>query len=113
MTLKVPSGTQSGRRLRLRGRGLPRPDGTRGDLYAPYWWDVRLFTPGKIEEAVIRFRPDGAPYGFQRRVPETYIRNPATKALDAGQAGVHALEAGRQEGPVVGVDRGAVGVAHR
>ena len=59
---------------------------TRGELYAPYWWDVRLFTPGKIEEAVIRFKPDGAPYGFQRRVPETYIRNPATKALDAGQA---------------------------
>ena len=34
VTLTVPAGTQSGRRLRLRGRGLPRPDGTRGDLYA-------------------------------------------------------------------------------
>lgn len=34
VTLKVPPGTQSGRRLRLRGRGLPRTDGGRGDLYA-------------------------------------------------------------------------------
>jgi curved DNA-binding protein len=34
VTLTVPAGTQSGRRLRLRGRGLPRPDGTRGDLHA-------------------------------------------------------------------------------
>jgi curved DNA-binding protein len=34
VTLRVPEGTQSGRRLRLRGRGLPRPDGRRGDLHA-------------------------------------------------------------------------------
>jgi curved DNA-binding protein len=34
VTLRVPAGTQSGKRLRLRGRGLPRADGSRGDLYA-------------------------------------------------------------------------------
>jgi len=34
VTLTVPAGSQSGRRLRLRGRGLPRADGSRGDLYA-------------------------------------------------------------------------------
>ena len=34
VTLTVPAGSQSGRRLRLRGRGLPRVDGSRGDLYA-------------------------------------------------------------------------------
>ena len=33
VTLTVPPGTQSGQRLRLRGRGLPR-DAARGDLYA-------------------------------------------------------------------------------
>ena len=33
VTVKVPEGTQTGRRLRLRGRGLPRADGSRGDLY--------------------------------------------------------------------------------
>jgi len=40
VTLTVPPGTQSGRRLRLRGRGLPR-DGGRGDLYAV----VRIVVP--------------------------------------------------------------------
>ena len=34
VNLKVPAGTQSGRRLRLRERGLPRKGGPRGDLYA-------------------------------------------------------------------------------
>ena len=32
--LKVPPGTQSGKRLRLRGRGLPLGGGARGDLHA-------------------------------------------------------------------------------
>ena len=32
--LKLPAGTPGGRRLRLRGRGLPRGDGSRGDLHA-------------------------------------------------------------------------------
>lgn len=32
--VKVPAGTSSGRRLRLRGRGLPHPRGHNGDLYA-------------------------------------------------------------------------------
>jgi curved DNA-binding protein len=39
--LKVPPGTPSGRRLRLRERGLPRRDGSRGDLYAA----VRIVVP--------------------------------------------------------------------
>jgi curved DNA-binding protein len=32
--VKVPAGTSSGRKLRLKGRGLPNPRGTPGDLYA-------------------------------------------------------------------------------
>jgi curved DNA-binding protein len=47
VTLKVPSGTQSGRRLRLRGRGLPRADGSRGDLYAT----VRIVIPERPSAA--------------------------------------------------------------
>ncbi|MDR7531987.1 MAG: DnaJ C-terminal domain-containing protein [Armatimonadota bacterium] len=34
ITVTVPPGTQPGQRLRLRGRGLPRGQGRRGDLYA-------------------------------------------------------------------------------
>ena len=41
VTLTVPPGTQSGRRLRLRGRGLPRPSGGRGNLHAL----VRIVVP--------------------------------------------------------------------
>ena len=59
---------------------------TRGDVYAPYWWDVRLFKLGSIDETVLRFKPDGAPNGFARRVAETYLRDPATKALPAATA---------------------------
>jgi curved DNA-binding protein len=33
-SLRVPPGTAAGVQLRLRGLGLPLPDGTRGDLYA-------------------------------------------------------------------------------
>jgi curved DNA-binding protein len=47
VTLKVPAGTQSGRRLRLRGRGMPRPDGSRGDLYAV----VRIVVPERPSAA--------------------------------------------------------------
>ena len=47
VTLTVPPGTQSGRRLRLRGRGLPRTNGTRGDLHAV----ARIVVPERPSEA--------------------------------------------------------------
>jgi curved DNA-binding protein len=47
VTLKVPPGTQDGRRLRLRGRALPRADGSRGDLKAR----VRIVVPEKPSAA--------------------------------------------------------------
>jgi curved DNA-binding protein len=34
VSLKIPAGTMAERQLRLRGKGLPTSDGTRGDLYA-------------------------------------------------------------------------------
>ncbi len=34
LALRIPPGTQNGRRFRLRGKGLPRGNGTRGDLLA-------------------------------------------------------------------------------
>ena len=33
VSLRVPAGSQGAQRLRLRGKGLPRRDGSRGDLY--------------------------------------------------------------------------------
>ncbi len=42
--VKVPPGTSSGRRLRLRGRGLPNPRGTPGDLFA----EARILVPAKL-----------------------------------------------------------------
>jgi len=46
--LKIPPQTQSGRTLRLRGKGMPRLDDptTRGDLYAR----VRLVLPEPLTE---------------------------------------------------------------
>lgn len=53
-----------------------------GELYAPYWWEVRLFAPGEVTEATVRFRPDGAPYGFAKRLPELFVpAEPAGLAL--------------------------------
>ncbi len=34
ITLKVPPGSQSGQKLRLRGKGMPHPKGAPGDLFA-------------------------------------------------------------------------------
>ena len=39
--IKVPGGSSSGRRIRLRGRGLPNPNGRPGDLYA----EARIMVP--------------------------------------------------------------------
>lgn len=44
--LKIPPGTQSHQRFRLRNRGLPKPDKTRGDLYVV----VDLTVPKTVTE---------------------------------------------------------------
>jgi curved DNA-binding protein len=61
--VKVPPGSSSGRRLRLKGEGMPGPGGRKGDLYA----SVRIVVPKKLEKrerelfeelaAVSRFDP--------------------------------------------------------
>jgi curved DNA-binding protein len=45
--VKVPPGTSSGKRLRLRGRGLPHPRGRAGHLFA----EVRIVVPAKLTDA--------------------------------------------------------------
>jgi curved DNA-binding protein len=44
--IKVPAGSSSNRRLRLRGEGMPGPGGRKGDLYA----SVRIVVPKKLEK---------------------------------------------------------------
>ncbi|MEV4015645.1 DnaJ C-terminal domain-containing protein [Nonomuraea angiospora] len=44
--LKVPPGTSSGRRLRLRGRGMPNPRGPAGDFFA----EVRIMVPPTLTD---------------------------------------------------------------
>jgi curved DNA-binding protein len=61
--VKVPAGSSSNRRLRLKGEGMPGPGGRKGDLYA----SVRIVVPKKLEKrerelfeelaAVSRFDP--------------------------------------------------------
>jgi curved DNA-binding protein len=42
----VPAGSSSGRRLRLKGKGMPNPKGAPGDLYA----EVRIMVPKKLDK---------------------------------------------------------------
>jgi curved DNA-binding protein len=42
--VRVPAGSSTGRRLRLRGEGMPNPRGTPGDLYA----EVKIMVPRKV-----------------------------------------------------------------
>jgi curved DNA-binding protein len=44
--IKVPAGSSSGRRLRLRGRGMPNPRGGAGDLYA----EVKITVPKRLTD---------------------------------------------------------------
>jgi len=41
--VKVPQGSSTGRRLRLRGEGMPNPHGAAGDLYA----EIKVMVPPK------------------------------------------------------------------
>jgi DnaJ-class molecular chaperone len=59
VTLTVPPGTSSGARLRLRGRGVKRPDGSRGDQHC------------RVEVVVPRIAPDDAE---SRRLVEELAR---------------------------------------
>jgi len=64
--VKVPAGTSSGRRLRLRGRGLPNPRGTPGDLYA----EVRIMVPKTLADEERRlFTELAATSAFNPRKP--------------------------------------------
>jgi curved DNA-binding protein len=54
--VKVPPGSSSGRRLRLRGKGIPNPSGTPGDLYATVQIEVPRHLSEDEREAYERLR---------------------------------------------------------
>jgi curved DNA-binding protein len=63
--LKVPEATQAGRQLRLPRRGLPKPAGGQGDLYAI----VQIAVPGVIGEPERElYRQLASASGFDPRV---------------------------------------------
>jgi curved DNA-binding protein len=48
VTITVPEGSSSGRRLRLRGQGVPDPKGQPGNLYA----EIRVMVPPRLSSEV-------------------------------------------------------------
>jgi molecular chaperone DnaJ len=56
VTLRVPAGTANGRIFRVRGRGVPRKDGTKGDLLVTVNVEVPQRVDGKAREALEKFR---------------------------------------------------------
>src|SRR5260370_8799913 len=62
VTVAVPKWSNTGRVLRLKGRGVPRPDGSKGDQYAT----LRLVLPQKpdpkLETFIAQWQPvEGTP----------------------------------------------------
>jgi molecular chaperone DnaJ len=56
VTLKVPAGTESGRTLRVRGRGVPGSRGDRGDLLVT----VEVAVPKKLSRTQRKLLDDFA-----------------------------------------------------
>ena len=55
VTLKIPAGTANGRTFRVRGKGVTRKDGTRGDLLATVDVQVPSGLTDEAREALERF----------------------------------------------------------
>lgn len=55
VTLKIPAGTANGRTFRVRGKGVPRKDGTKGDLLAQVEVQVPSGLNDEAREALERF----------------------------------------------------------
>jgi molecular chaperone DnaJ len=61
VTLRVPPGTPSGRRLRIRGRGVPRPHGAPGDLLVTVEVAVPEYLSEQARQALDEFAATAPP----------------------------------------------------
>ena len=76
VTVKIPAGTQDGKRLRVKGRGSPRSKGGRGDLHVT----VRVEVPQKLSrhEKDLLEKFAEAHKDSPRRHLESYLKNAGT-----------------------------------
>ncbi len=72
VTLRIPAGTPNGRVLRVRGRGAPRRDGSRGDLLVTVDVQVPTTMDEAMREALTAYREARGP------------RDPRAKLFGAG-----------------------------
>jgi len=69
--VKIPAGSSSGRRIRLKGRGFPDPQGGAGDLYA----EIEIVVPTSLSDDERRLFEELAQRStFQPRAAETRSR---------------------------------------
>src|SRR5262249_8624613 len=56
-------------------------------IFAPYTWRVRHFKEGDVHETLVRFTPEGEPYGFRIKLPdqESGDSQPETAARDVAE----------------------------
>jgi molecular chaperone DnaJ len=74
VTVRVPPHTPSGRTLRVRGRGVPRRDGTHGDLLVTVEIDVPKTLSDEARAAVEAYRAATADHDPRRDLAERSAR---------------------------------------
>jgi molecular chaperone DnaJ len=85
VTLRVAPGTPSGRVLRVRGRGVPRRDGSIGDLLVTIEVDVPAYLSPEARKALEEFAAH-SPAPARAAIDEVVRRNDlrSTHARDFG-----------------------------
>lgn len=71
VTVKVPAGTPNGRTFRVRGRGVPRKDGTQGDLLVTVEVHVPAVLSDEARAAVEAYRAAGGDPDLRSRMFDT------------------------------------------
>ena len=75
--------------IELEGGGKPELSRIlKQKIFAPYKWVVRHFKQGDAHETLIRFTPEGRPYGFRVKLPdqEKGARKSAAKARQIAES---------------------------